>query len=379
VPTPWTALESGDFPRFVRQLRASGCPEETVQIFALAAVGRFHQQQVERPLREEVRRSHYWQLGSWQLASPSSPDSGESLSLRLLRAQEALDRDLAAVGMDVNALRPRFLAWKVPDDDRVPESQRAAVKALLTRHQRERSELDSGGARGVYGQWLDDEARASFRELRERQRTELAELLGAGLAEEYELRDSPEAEYVRQALPAARDPEEFARMVAAARTVGVGPGDVHADLMRQHQPPAMRQNIPSVRDQVMDRFREELDPTRIAEIERQRAEAEHRAEQAERDRREARFAKDLSGLARSGGVELTDAEVRDLAVAIRRRGAELDREWGALPANPSPDQLAELQRRLREEMERVAVGVLGERGRVVVEQMVLRETTPKAP
>ena len=70
VPTPWTALESGDFARFVRHLRASGCPEETVQIFALAAVGRFHQQQVERPLREEVRRSHYWQL-----TSPSSPDS----------------------------------------------------------------------------------------------------------------------------------------------------------------------------------------------------------------------------------------------------------------------------------------------------------------
>lgn len=374
LPAPWAALQSGEFARFVQQLRASGCPEETVRIFALAALGRFHQQQVERPMRDEVRRSRYWQLASWQLASTGSADSGEPLSRRILRAQEALDRDLAAVGVPAEQLRQRLRTWNGTEENLLTEPQRDAVKAMLKRHTEERSALESGVSRGVFGQMLDDAARVALRELRQRQRGELAELLGESLAEAYELRDSPEADYVRQALPAAKDPAEFARMVAAARAIGVETADIHADFQRQHLPPAARQTFSSVRDQVMDRVRSELDPSRVVEIERERVEEETRAEQAQRDQREARSLRRLADLARSGGVELTDSEVRDLAAAIQRRGAELDREWGAPTSNPSADEQAEWQRRLREELERVAVGVLGERGRVVVEQMVLRES-----
>lgn len=48
--------------------------------------------------------------------------------------------------------------------------------------------------------------------LRDRQRRELAELLGADLAEQHELRSSPEANSFRTALPAAKDEAGFHRL-----------------------------------------------------------------------------------------------------------------------------------------------------------------------
>lgn len=376
--TPWAALEAGDHAAFITLLREAGCPEESVHVFALAAVGRAHQQRLEQPLREAIRSSKYWQI-SWEVDG----GGGETLSQRIQQARAALDQDITRLlGISADVLRRRFVAWEDGSDSMIPEEQSTVFAQLSADQEAERRGLaDSPLFRGVYGQMLDPGGREHLRELRERQRQELAGLLGAEAAEQYELRFSPEAEYVRQVLPAARDEEEFRRMVAAARAVGVDRADAMADQMQQHMPISTRGSFPSVRDQVLERFRETTDPDRRAEIEWEQAEEQRRDEEARRRdeeerqaRREAASLADLADLAQAGGVELTDTEVRELAAAIRHRGTELDREWGQPPAHPTPEERARWEHKLREELERVAIATVGERGRVIVEQMVKRQS-----
>ncbi len=367
--TPWAALDAGDYAAFITLLREAGCPEESVHVFALAAVGRAHQQRLEQPLREAIRSAKYWQI-SWEVDG----DGGKILSQRIQQARAALDQDIARLlGVSADILRRRFVAWEDGSDSMIPEEQSAVFAQLSADQEAERRELsDSPLFRGVYGQLLDPGVREQVRELRDRQRRELAALLGPEAAEQYELRFSPEAEYVRQVLPAAKDEEEFHRMVAAARAVGVDRADGLADQMQQHMPTSVRgsfPSFPSVRDQVLERFRATTDPDRLAEIEWEQAE-EQRQEEAERQAR--REAASLADLAQAGGVELTDTEVRELNAAIRRHGAELERAWGEPPASPTPEERAEWERKLREELERVAVATVGERGRAIVEQIAKR-------
>lgn len=227
-------------------------------------------------------------------------------------------------------------------------------------------------APGVYGQVLDPADRQRLREFRQRQRREVVSLLGDAAAEAEELRSSPEADDVRQVMPAARDEEEFQRRVAAARAVDVDSADASADSIRQHLPASSRDASPSVRDLVMERFREGTDPGRIAEIERDHSEAQRRGEEQHQARRERARLDDLAAMAREGGVELSEDEVRVLATAIERRGAELEQEWGEPPSNPTPEQRATWEGRLRDELERIAVATVGDRGRAIVEQMARR-------
>lgn len=370
--TPWAALAAGDHAGFVALLREAGCPEETVRAFAIAAVGRIHQQRVEDPIREAIRSSKYWQI-SWET------DGGEPLYQRINRARMALDRELAQLlGVSAAELRRAYRTWGNGELALVPEAQQTAFAELSARHAAEQSANEAALVRGAYGQLLDSEARPKLRELRECQRRELAELLGPELAEQLELRSSPEAHYVRNALPAAKDEEEFRRLVAAARAVGVDQGDVHADQLRQHVPASARGSFPSTRDEVLARFRATTDPERLAEIEREQAETQRLEEEQRQARREAANLNELAGIARAGGVELSDVEVRDLAAAIKRRGAELDREWGPSPKNPTATETAALMEKLRVELERVAVATVGEKGRAIVAEMV-RQQQPRQP
>lgn len=372
--TPWAALAAADHAGFVTLLREAGCPEETVRAFAIAAIGRTHQQRVEEPICAGIRQSKYWQLASWEAA-----DTGEPLHRRISLVRADLDRELSQLlGISAAELRRAYSTWGENEPLAIPVAKQSAFAELSARHEAERSANETASARDAYGQLLDPEARTQLRELRERQRRELAVLLGPELAEQFERRSSPEADYVRNALPAAKDEEEFRRLLAAAQAVGVDREDANADLLRLQLPPSVRGSSPSTRDEVLARFRETTDPERLAEIEREQMEAQRQEEERQKARHEAAALADLAEMARAGGVELSDTEVRELASAIRRRGDELTREWGEPPAKPTPAETAALQERLRVELERVAVATVGEKGRAIVAEMV-RQQQPRQP
>ena len=373
--SPWAALAAGDHTGFITLLREAGCPEETVRAFALAALGRMHQQSVEAPLRAEARASKYWQPKPSEMPSEIG---GDNWPQRMLRARAALDAELARLFRGPAAVVRRDFEFTTPTDSGAPPELEARVLAQAQTHEAESRDQAAGFARDAFGNLVDPESRTQLRALRERQRGEWAELLGAEAAELRELRSSPEANYVRGAMPAAKDEAEFRRMVQAARDVGVEGADVMAQAMVEHQPPQFREEFPTIREAVLKRFRELSNPQRMVELERELAEEQRRAEEEKAAQLAAGSLNHLEAVARAGGVELTPAEVHDLAAAIQARGAELSREWGEPPANPTATEAAALMEKLRVELERVAVATVGEKGRAIVAEMV-RQQQPRQP
>lgn len=366
--TPWKALEAGNLGAFVDLLRASGCPEATVQVFALAALGRRHQQRLEQPLREAVQKSGYWQANPWQVSGMQSEDLGQQMR----RARRELDQDLSRLlGLPASLVRGPFestaegSAW-----ESIPEPQRQAFLELSHRQELERAELEATLSRDALGRYSDPESRAALRAQRERHRAEVAGVLGPEEAERRELRESVEADYVRQVLPEAKNEEEFRRLVQAAREVGVQREDVMEHYLSRHGAGVEIVEGPSVRDQVLERYRAVSAPEQVAELEQELALDQARTDAQEVARREAASLSSLQSAAREVGVELSDPEVRQLAEAIQRRGAELEQELGPPPKNPTPAEEAVLRERLRKEFEATAVSVLGERGRGIVEGML---------
>ncbi|MFO1497243.1 MAG: hypothetical protein U1G07_02405 [Verrucomicrobiota bacterium] len=125
---------------------------------------------------------------------------------------------------------------------------------------------------------------------------------------------------------------------------------------------------PRLKNRVLDRFRARQGADRAAELQEAVSEEDQRREQQEKIETENRLVSELQAFAKQGGVDLPDAEARALNTALRQRGAALDRELGD-PSQLPESERAQLMERIRAEMEKVGVDVIGDKGRIVVEQI----------
>lgn len=371
--TPWEALVQEDFPGFVRMLREGGCPEETIQDFGVAALGRRFQEQVEAPMRQRVRESTWWRE-----ANRDGPFLDLAGATR--RGREELDRELhRLLGVPGSELR-RGMGWDpdLPETRWLPPEKREVLTRLERHHAAELDALEARALPGATGPILTDDLRAQLRELRIRQREELGVALGEEDYRQYLVRESAEARYVLWNLPQAKDAEEFRLWVQAAIDVGVEQADVLADERARYVPArAMGNESPRLRERVVARFRELSDPERGAALEADLA-AEQRREAEERDRqREISKLEHLQATATEAGVTLGLEEARRFTEALDRHSQELERRWGRMPESPSDADRAVWEGRLREEFEKVAVEVLGERGRVLTETLARQQKAPR--
>ncbi|MFO1497244.1 MAG: hypothetical protein U1G07_02410 [Verrucomicrobiota bacterium] len=204
-PSPWAALHAGDHPAFVQLLRDSGCPEETVRLFTLAALGRKLQKQVEGPEEARVKTGRYWR-------DEARPEEQLQWVAEMRRQRSALEQALAGlVQMEGAAFRREFIEL-YRGTDWLPAAQRNALETLLSRQVAEVQAQERLGLTGLRGLASEPGERAEFLELRQRHRQELEQLLGAAGLAEYEARESMEANYVLQHLPPARSEDEFRQL-----------------------------------------------------------------------------------------------------------------------------------------------------------------------
>lgn len=358
--TPWQALEAGDLPGFVQALRNSGCPEESLRLFAVAAVGRPIVERLEAPLREDVRNAKWWR----EPLSPASRDLGQ----RIRQAKQELDRTLAdLVGVPATELREEFLGTASDDRSWLPADLKARFLAQQSLQAVEIGEIESRALPGTRPT-ASEELRSELASARARHREELRVLLGPEVYANYEVRDSPEAQYVRTSLPEARNEAEFRLMVRAATEVGAQPSDLLYDQIDAQEAPkgSLSDQAPRMRDRVLDRFRELNSPEGNAELDQELAAEEQRTAETRKAQAQRSALEHLQTSARLGGAELTLEEARLLAAALEKRSAELEREWGAPPASPTEAERAALEERVAKEFESVAVSTIGEKGRAVV-------------
>jgi len=190
VQFDWRLVESSDYRQYIANLRAIGCPEETIRDIIIADVNKLFQSR-SAGLRKPAQEFKYWQTRAQTLA-------GRPLSLEILKQQHELDREKRALlkdllGVDVaeapatgteglGALR-QTLSFLSPDKrDRVLELE---------------VEFSEKMAKAFFLSAPDPEDAAERLRLRKEKAAELAKVLTPQELEDYELRMSDTAHRMR--------------------------------------------------------------------------------------------------------------------------------------------------------------------------------------
>jgi hypothetical protein len=198
----WSMLQSSDAKKFVANLRAVGCPEQTVKDIILAMVNK---QFAPRFAAVKGAPNAFWK--PTRLGYVSTPDQRKELAA-LEKERGQLLKDL--LGYDVK--EPDHRGYVPPDRSEVAflsEERRAALEQPLKeaqdRHEKRLdaylAEVQKRGGRDLQPLWA---------QLQVEKRNDLAKLLTPAELEEYDLRNSYLAADLRHNLSGFKpSPEEF--------------------------------------------------------------------------------------------------------------------------------------------------------------------------
>lgn len=203
----WASLESTNYTTYIQNLRAIGCPEETIRDIIIADVAKLYAQQ----------RARIWS------AAESIPfwKSGDSLNAqmrqelrRLEGEQRSLIRELLGTDLDSHVerysmeppLRPVDLAF-------LPADKQIRLREII-----QRSRRDQQGFRDRVGTVWTELDNQQFRDLQNAEDAEIRAALSPQEYAEYELRESDLSAELREQLRGLNLTEaEFRRVFRARR------------------------------------------------------------------------------------------------------------------------------------------------------------------
>ena len=203
APFNWSSIEAGDYPGYIANLRAIGCPEETIKDIIVADVDKLYaQRRAELAGAEEP--FEFWHTDDQRRAAPDLTNERQFQELENERL--ALLRQLLGEGISLGVPDVRGLAF-------LPEEKRQSVAEILARFRDLEARLK------LEGQEFQDSAAGGeqLRQLRERQRAELAQVLTPAELENYDLRHSDLARQMRHDLVGFNPSEAEFRMIFRLR------------------------------------------------------------------------------------------------------------------------------------------------------------------
>jgi hypothetical protein len=208
APTPWQSIEARDPAQLMANLRAIGCPEQTIRDIVTLRVCRDYRGRLIEAEAEAEQNRNYVRDATWRERHErwwEQTDLRNDMTTKL----ESL------FGQSWESIRSSFLGRGGSEDqlETLSLEKRRQLRELEQRVQRSREELDQAS---LSAHVLDAEDRAHLRELEAQKRTELAKILSPQELEEYLYRHSAAADYVRKNLPEAKSEAEFRTMVKLA-------------------------------------------------------------------------------------------------------------------------------------------------------------------
>jgi hypothetical protein len=209
--TPWQAVESRDPAQFIANLRAIGCPEQTIRDILVTRVSREFQARLQGAYDAAARAQPWWRGSSYSL---------ELSQLRPTLRRERDDLIEQLFGEPANRLISQILATpggSAIGREFLSADRRQPLREIEARYARLMAETTM-----PVGEPLDDEERAALAELNHRKRAEIEALLTPQELEELDLRESATARYVLSKLPGAQSEADFRLMFQAAREGGAG-------------------------------------------------------------------------------------------------------------------------------------------------------------
>jgi hypothetical protein len=253
----WGSVESDDYREYIANLRAIGCPEETIRDIIIADVNKLYAGRIAA-LYPSPRDFKFWQ--SENRNNREERRDRERKRREVEEEKEALIKEL--LGIDYE---DEMAKWDGrPDDDAwrlgflTPEKQQA-VEALQNKFRDMERALfneirEAGGPPGP-------ETRAKMAALRAQREAEMAQLLGPQDYQEYQLRNSNTARSMRDSLASFSPSEEEFRKIFEARNTF----DEQFRFTRGGDDEAVREQRRLAQQQLDDQLRSVLGEERFAQ------------------------------------------------------------------------------------------------------------------
>lgn len=362
--TAWSRLESRDPRQLMANLRAIGCPEQTVRDIVVFRLCREYR---NRLLAEESIAAQ-----AWDFTRDRPPAFWWERNARQRELRDAMQTELDAVlgrSFGKYGLAVTFLGFE-DRPDFLPPGKRALMRELETRYRQLREPLEAEQATGV----LDTDGAAQLAKLRRQQQAELTQLLSPEEAEEYLFRESAAAQYVRARLPQAKSEAEFRSIVRLATELDLdanaGSG-LQARIGLEPADPALAQAEAEREAEFQRRLEALLGKERLAEQEAQRQAEADRERRLEEQRHEEQERARLAAVAADAGIAAPDAErfldhLKALQPTLESHFTELERTLTGTPE----ERKRQLETAMKAELEKQAVEVLGDRGRELVRRLI---------
>lgn len=202
----WHQVESADYKQYIANLRAIGCPEETIKDIILADVNKLFDAR-RKALKPPGERFAYWKSGA---AATRGPDEERINQLQAL-AKEKRDLIKALLGVDITDPQDALLTMTSQFTemlDFLPPDRQAQLLELEQRYAAKMAKFS--------GQ-TNEAALASLRTLRAEKEAEMLQLLSPQEREMYELTTSRTASTMRNQLGDFNPTEQEFRDIYAAR------------------------------------------------------------------------------------------------------------------------------------------------------------------
>lgn len=233
-PFSWVKVEAADYFKYVKNLRAIGCPEETVQDIIYSDVSKLYAEK----FREVNRNAPYGPGGSkeyWKAEDYATDPERSRRNRELNEEKKALL--IALLGVDVEKLRRERQGYPDYEGMRVaylPEEKRKQVEDLRQKYQDMEQVLHF-----KYKDYYGEERTAEMENIRQQREAALAKILTPAELDEYNLRNSQVAQQMKWSLSAMEPSEqefralykvekEFADSMGHFRYGGVDPDDAEA-------------------------------------------------------------------------------------------------------------------------------------------------------
>jgi hypothetical protein len=340
----WNWVEHPDPAKLVENLRSVGCPEQTIQDIVCARLCRGMRQKLLTFISAQSQATPYWKT--------PAPDGFRQERLMRQSLTDQLDDTLETLfGSEGTRIRLRF--GGLPPERYAPDESLPPEKAKLVRdiNRRYRAAEAEANDPVPFG-FTEPATEAQAKELARRKQAEIQQVLTPAEYQEYLLRNSPAAIYVRNRLPQAKSEDEFRKMVQVAaefemdlsgsrafpRRYGLAPGD------DEERAEAEREKA------FQKRLAEALGEDRVAAQE-QEEKARETTEREERSRRES--------VRRITEIGATAEQANAFYDRLMAMQPQLDARAKEMKIESSPEQRKAFEEVLKAEFERVATEIMG--------------------
>ena len=223
----WNQIETPDFQQYIANLRAIGCPEETIRDLIIAEINKLYAPKFAA-LQAQTHDFAYWK--------PASKKNRQELQKQLdaLRVEKKnLIKTLLGIDGDPNEQWAKLTADELVERGRfgfLSEEKQKLVRDILAKYK----QLDASGRTMDEAMMMGG---SDAKKLREQRRQELAQVLSPEELYQFDLRDSNAADSVRGRFGAASLTEDEYKKLYDLRTayeaeVGVVADNSDPDKMR---------------------------------------------------------------------------------------------------------------------------------------------------